>query len=166
VALWAIGIRKPPDRREAPPRDVDLAIELLHHARSGAAVLINTPNVPNVHLVTGPMAYLMLSQWLDPGAHPVALASFASTHARAARDFASLDARAASQPIPSLDATELDALAAQSDAHPIKLTEAALRAFDQTDNALFLRAAGKARRLHTLRGVLGIARTMVTRRAG
>jgi hypothetical protein len=167
LALWAIGIRKAPeDRGEAPPRDLDVAAELLRYARLGAAVLIDTPNVPNVHLVTGPMAYLMLSHWVDTDAHPVALTSFASTHARAAREFESLKARASTQPIPSLDATQLDALATQTDAHPIKLTEAALRAFDRTDDALFMKAAGKAGRLHSLRGVLGIARAMVTRRAG
>src|SRR5262245_44996033 len=39
----------------------------------------------------------------------------------------------------------------QSDAHPIKLTEAALRAFDRTEDELFLKAAGKAHGFFRLR---------------
>jgi hypothetical protein len=88
------------------------------------------------------------------------------THARAIRGFESRRARAVSAPIASLDERWLDSLVAQTDAHPIKLTEAALRAFDQTEDDIFLRAAGKARRLHTLRGLLGIVKAMASRRVG
>jgi hypothetical protein len=47
----------------------------------------------------------------------------------------------------------------------MKLTEAALRAFEQTEDDIFLRAAGKAFSLHGLRGLLGIVRAITGRRA-
>ena len=120
--------------------------------------------MPRVHLVTGPMAYHMISHHLEPAAHGTALASFAHTHARAVRDFETRRSNALPHPIPSFDEKELDALVAQSDAHPIKLTEAALRAFDRTEDELFLEAAGKAHSLHTLRSLAGIVKALASRR--
>lgn len=54
--------------------------------------------------------------------------------------------------------------AGQRDAHPAKLTEAALRAHAETHDPIFLKAAGQALRLHGLRALLGVARAMFTRR--
>lgn len=71
--------------------------------------------------------------------------SFAKTHASASRSFESLKPRTLAEPIPSLDQKQLDALVAETDAHPAKLTEACLRAFDQTEDDIFLKAAGKAK---------------------
>src|SRR5262245_27435698 len=167
LALWAIGIRTAPSETAKDPfREVDVATETLRFATVGSAVLITEPNVPNVHLVTGPMAYMMISRHLDRAAHGTALASFARTHARAVRSFESLRPKTISEPIPSLGKSHLDALSAQTDAHPCKLTEAALRAFERTEDDIFLRAAGKAFSLHGLRGFLGIATAMARRRAG
>jgi hypothetical protein len=166
LALWAIGIRTAPSETAKDPfREVDVATGILRFAAVGSAVLITDPNVPNVHLVTGPMAYMMISQHLDQAAHETALASFARTHARAVRSFESLRPKTISEPIPSLDKGHFEALSAQTDAHPIKLTEAALRAFERTEDDIFLRAAGKAFSLHGLRGLLGIVRAITGRRA-
>src|SRR5262244_2697894 len=161
LALWAIGIRTAPsENAKDPAREVDVVTEILRFATVGSAVLITDPNVPNVHLVTGPMAYILISHHLNQAAHGTALASFARTHARAVRSFESLRPKTLSEPIPSLDKSQLDALSAQTDAHPCKLTEASLRAFERTEDDIFLRAAGKAFSLHGLRGLLGIATAM------
>jgi len=165
LALWAIGIKTdPPDPVNEPPRDLNVATELLGYAKAGAVALIQRPNVPRVHLVTGPMAYHMILHHLEPADHGTALASFANTHARVVGDFEIKKPGTLSHPIPSFDDQELDALVAQSDAHPIKLTEAALRAFDRTKDELFLKAAGKAHSLHSLRSLLGIVKALVSRR--
>src|SRR5262249_54992790 len=144
LALWAIGIQRTPSETAKDPfREVDVVTGILRFAKVGSAVLITDPNVPNVHLVTGPMAYMMISQHLHQAAHATALASFARTHARAVRSFDALRPKTMSEPIPSFDKSHFEALSAQTDAHPIKLTEAALRAFERTKDDIFLRAAGK-----------------------
>jgi hypothetical protein len=165
LALWAIGIKT--DSRgpaQEPPRDLNVETELLGYAKVGAVALTQEANVPRVHLVTGPMAYHMISHHLEPAAHGTALASFANTHARAVREFETERPNALSNPIPSFDEKELDALVAQSDAHPIKLTEAALRAFERTEDELFLKAAGKAHSLHAFRSMVGIVKALASRR--
>jgi len=165
LALWAIGIKtNPRGAANEPGRDLNVETELLGYAKVGAVALIQEPNVPRVHLLTGPMAYHMISHHLEPAAHGTALASFAKTHARAVRDFEIGRPEAVSHPLPSFDEKELDALVAQSDAHPIKLTEAALRAFDRTGDELFLKAAEKAHSLHTLNSLVGIVKALASRR--
>src|SRR5215510_4661248 len=117
LALWAIGIRKAPSETAKDPfREVDVATEILRFATAGSAVFITEPNVPNVHLVTGPMAYMMISRHLDQAAHGTALASFAQTHARAVGSFESLRPKTMSEPIPSLGKSHLDGLCALTDA--------------------------------------------------
>src|SRR5215475_165727 len=116
LALWAIGIKR--DSRgpaKEPPHDLNLETELLGYARVGAVALLQEPNVPRVHLVTGPMAYHMISHHLERAAHGAALASFANTHACAVRDFGTRGPNALSHPIPSFDEKDLNALVAQSD---------------------------------------------------
>lgn len=166
LALWAIGTNAPPpdalsdrDESDAPER------EFGHFARMGAATFITAPNIPNLHLVTGPMAYGLIECYLDPATHRHASRSFARTHARASERFASLEDEAYAASVPSFSERHLMALAAQRDAHPIKLTEAALRAYQQTGDEIFLKAAGKAMDLHGLRALIRVAKAMLTRRA-
>jgi hypothetical protein len=63
--------------------------------------------------------------------------------------------QALSEPIPSLDRGHLEALAEKADAHPAKLTEAALRAYRATGDDLFLKAAGKVQDYSLWRAFVG-----------
>jgi hypothetical protein len=67
--------------------------------------------------------------------------------------------------MPLLDEAFFDWLSRGRDAHPIKLTEAALRAYEASHDEVFLQAIGKVRHLHGVRNVLGIARAMLRRAA-
>jgi hypothetical protein len=164
LALWAIGVRRPVvDAIPAGQEDAKNADPILRFARAGAAMLVVHPSVPNVHLVTGPMAYRMVAHHLDPEVHRRAAAAFDRTHADAVRQFDRLRARAVSEPLPTLDPDFLLWLSGQRDAHPVKLTEAALRAYEATDDDLFLRAVGKARHLHGVPNLLGL-RWAISRR--
>jgi hypothetical protein len=157
LALGAIGVtRSPIETAPAGAHDV------LSFARAGAANLLETTNVPNVHLVTGPMAYAMLSHHLDEATHRAACAAFRRTHA----DALLVDSSPAVLPV--LDDAFFQRLVESRDAHPIKLTEAALRAYTATHDEIFLRAVGRARHLHGIKNVLGfarIARAMLRRAA-
>jgi hypothetical protein len=101
------------------------------------------------------MAYMMIAHHLDSSVHGIAAAAFRQTHAKAIGDFDSDKGEALSAPIPSLDQTHLAALAEKTDAHPIKLTEAALRAYQITADDLFLKAAGKVQNYGFWRAVVG-----------
>jgi hypothetical protein len=155
LALWAIGIKSPP--RGLPARDAgpDPTIEIMHCARAGATTFIRKSTVPNLHLVTGPMAYMMIAYHLDSGVHGIAAHAFRQTHAKATRDLESGQREALAEPLPSLDQAHLAALAENSDAHPIKLTEAALRAYRATRDDLFLRAAGRVQNYGLWRAFMG-----------
>jgi hypothetical protein len=177
LALWAVGVRRPAvdmvvsagqDDPEGDPggggeENAENAAPILRFARAGAATLVVHPSVPNVHLVTGPMAYGMVAHHLGPEVHRRAAAAFDRTHADALRRFDRLRARAESEPLPTLDPEFLAWLSVQRDAHPIKLTEAALRAYEATEDELFLRAVGKARHLHGAQNLLGL-RWAISRR--
>lgn len=166
LALWAVGVRPPP--RTAADADTSgltpHRADFLGFARVGAVTFLAAPNVPAVHLITGPMAYLMLATCLDETTHRLARASFARTHAAAAARFPALRDRMRAAPTVALDPNFMAALAEQRDAHPCKLTEAALRAHAEADDPLFLKAAGQALHLHGLRALLGVARAALTRR--
>lgn len=165
LSLWAIGIRTPPP--ESPltaPVSRGPEIEILHYARLGAVCFIPSPDVPTLHLVTGPMAYLMLLPFFDTETHWLAEASFARTHREAAQRFEALKQRAYAAPNGSVDRKRLQALAAQRDAHPSKLTEAALRAYEKSKDELFLKAAGKALDIHNVRALLGVLKALLLRR--
>ncbi len=166
LALWVIGVRAaPPDATDsatsgpAPGR-----VDFLGLARFGAATFLDAPSVPALHLVTGPMAYLLIEPCLPGATHRIARASFARTHAAAAARFPALRERARAAPDIALDREFLAALAEQRDAHPAKLTEAALRAHAETEDPMFLKTAGQALHLHGLRALLGVARAMLSRR--
>lgn len=169
LALWAIGIHDAPSEG-APPAatGAESQPEIIDCARLGAATFICDPNVPNLHLVTGPMAYRMIAHLLDDRTHAIARASFGATHRQAAARFASIEQRAYAEPGVTLplapDSAHMEALAAQSDAHPSKLTDAALRAYAETKDEIFLKAAAKALDLHGLRALFGVVKAMISRR--
>lgn len=165
LSLWAIGIGSAPSEgAQAAAMGADSQPEIIDCARFGAATFICEPNVPNLHLVTGPMAYRMIAHLLDEKTHAIARASFSQTHLQAAARFESIKRRAYGEPNVSIDKAHLAALAAQSDAHPSKLTDAALRAHKETEDEIFLKAAGKALDLHSLRALFGVVKAMVSRR--
>ena len=155
LALWAIGRRSPPagaaDKEDVP----DGTSEIMNCARAGAATFVRKSTIPNLHLVTGPMAYLMISHHLAPRVHAIAAAAFRRTHAKAIGSFA-LDARRANaERNPSLDDRHLEHLADKTDAHPAKLTEAALRAYQTTGDSLFLKAAARVQDYSLWRAIVG-----------
>lgn len=164
LALWAIGVGDaPPDAHTHNSSVAPNRVEFLRHARFGAATFLDAPSVPALHLVTGPMAYLLLEPTLDETSHRLALASFERTHRAAAARFPALRDRTRAGEATPPSQQFLNTLAEQRDAHPAKLTEAALRAHAETEDPMFLRAAGQALRLHGLRAMLGVVRAALTR---
>jgi hypothetical protein len=156
LALWAIGIRSaPPNELPHHVAGVDPTAEIMHCARAGAATFVRKSTIPNLHLVTGPMAYMMLAHHLNSRVHGIAAAAFCRTHAKAIEALEVDERVALSEPIPSLDRTHLEALAEKTDAHPVKLTEAALRAYRATGDDLFLKAAGKVQNYSLWRAFVG-----------
>ena len=156
LALWAIGIKSPPPN-DLPDREagLDPTTEIMRCARAGAATFVAKSTIPNLHLVTGPMAYMMIAQDLGRSVHGVAAAAFRRTHAKAMASIESGKDEGLSGPVPILDQTHLEALAEKSNAHPVKLTEAALRAYQATQDKLFLQAAGKVRNYGLWRALVG-----------
>jgi len=156
LALWAIGIKSPPPN-DLPNREsgLDPTAAILRCARAGAATFVAKSTIPNLHLVTGPMAYMMIAHDLGSSVHGVAAAAFRRTHAKAIRSIESDKDEALSAPLPALDQTHLEALAEKSNAHPVKLTEAALRAYQATQDKLFLKAAGKVQNYGLWRAIVG-----------
>lgn len=162
LAFWAIGVKVPPGSDPSHSVEVSAPEAAIGRcARAGAAAFINDPSIPNVHLVTGPMAYLLLAHHLDARVHSIAVASFARTHAQALSSFAAAEKTARAVPLASLDDSQLERLARQTDAHPAKLTEAALRAYELTDDELFLKAAGRMQDSTTAGRILRTARALV-----
>jgi hypothetical protein len=164
LALWAIGVKSAPAPRPTEAMESSASeSDILNFARFGAAAFISDPNVPKLHLVTGPMAYMLLAHYLDKDAHHIARLSFSKTHCMVAKQFKALKPQVYAEPNVILDHDRLEAIAAQSDAHPIKLTDAALRGHKLTQDDIFLKAAAKALDIHSLRALLGIAKAMVQR---
>lgn len=156
LSLWAIGLRAgPPGKPTHQATDDDWASEIMHCARAGAATFIRKSTIPNLHLVTGPMAYLMVAHHLNSQTHSIAAAAFRQTHAKAIDTYESNKGAALSVALPSLDQPDLEALAARTDAHPAKLTEAALRAYQATGDELFLKAAARVQDYNLWRAMVG-----------
>jgi hypothetical protein len=156
LALWAIGIKSaPPNEPTDRAAGADPIAGIMHCARAGAATFVRKSTIPNLHLVTGPMAFMMVAHHLNSRVHDVAATAFRLTHARAIKAMESSERDAHSEPIPSFDQTHLAALAENTDAHPIKLTEAALRAYQATGDDLFLKAAGKVQNYGFWRALVG-----------
>ena len=165
LALWAIGVGGPADAADGETAGVAPSrVDFLGFARFGAASFLDAPSVPALHLITGPMAYLLIEPCLAEATHRIARASFARTHAAAAARFPALRERARGAPDIALDPDFTAALAEQRDAHPAKLNEAALRAHAETEDPMFRKAAGRALHLHGLRALHGVARAMLSRR--
>jgi hypothetical protein len=156
LALWAIGLRSAPPK-EMPQRAAngDSMDEIMRCAEAGAATFVRKSTIPNLHLVTGPMAYLMIAPQLGRRTHGIAAAAFRQTHAKAFETFEADRRHAQSEPNPSLDHAHLEALADKTDAHPAKLTEAALRAYRSTGDGLFLKAAAKVQDYSLWRAFVG-----------
>jgi hypothetical protein len=165
LSLWAIGVQSAPPQG-LPPVSTPVApsIDFIHFARVGAATFICDPNVPKLHLVTGAMAYTLIAPGLDEKTHQIAKASFDQTHLQVVEQFAARKKKAYQGPNVSLDSERLRALAAQRDAHPSKLTEAALRAYEESRDEIFLKAAARALDIHSVRALLGVAKSMITGR--
>jgi len=141
LALWAIGIGNgAPDAAYRPASASVAADAAIAYARIGAAGFVRRPSIVVLHYLTGPMAYLLVSKYLDEDARRTGLDSFGRTHARLGRD---QEPAVPEAPSP-LDRARISALAEQPNVHAIKLTEAALRAFAATGETIFLTAAGKA----------------------
>lgn len=143
LALWASAVKAPQPSFVGGPEPEPFEAEIARFARAGAAAFICDPSIPNVHLVTGPMAYLLLAHHVGADAHRVAIESYRGTHARALASLAETEPEARTASVPPLDDRQLEHLVRQRDAHPAKLTEAALRAYARTSDDLFLRAAGR-----------------------
>ena len=155
LALWAIGVKSPASPRDSANRHLDPTAEIIRCARAGAATFIVKSTIPNLHLITGAMAYMMIAHHFDSSVNGVAAAAFRRTHEKAIRDFDRSRLQSLSAPVPSLDDSHIEALAKNTDAHPIKLTEAALRAYQATGDDLFMKAAGKVQHYGLLRAFLG-----------
>ncbi len=140
LALWAIGIRNAAPDTSLRSASVDEAID---YARIGAASFVGRPSIVMLHYVTGPMAYLLISKYLDAGARRIALDSFNRTHTNLDRNLEPAEARPLPEVPPPFDRARIAALAEQPNVHAIKLTEAACRAFGATGEAIFLTAASK-----------------------
>ncbi|HET6347233.1 MAG TPA: hypothetical protein VFH51_20040 [Myxococcota bacterium] len=140
LALWASGVSVHPEDA-ASGRGPLPAEALLRHARGGAEVFLRAPNVPTLHLVTGPMAYMLLAPHLPAEAH--ALADVAFTRVRQTLPELLARMRPPRFTGEAFDEAHLEALAHVADAHPAKLTEACLRAFRATHDDIFLAAAAK-----------------------
>lgn len=86
-----------------------------------------------LHAVTAPMAFLLVADVLDPATVSAGAQAFTRTHARHP------DPRPSSTTTPP-DAATLESLLGHWDAHPAKLTEAALRGHAATGDGVFLDA--------------------------
>jgi len=156
LALWAIGLRSAsPAEMTQREENADPTGEIMHCARAGAATFVRKSTIPNLHLVTGPMAFMMLAHRLEPRVHVIAAAAFRQTHAKAIEALARDEREVLSEPAPFFARTGLEALAEKTDAHPAKLTEAALRAYQATGDTLFLKAAGQVRDYSLWRAFVG-----------
>lgn len=167
LALWAIGVRSvPKEGDQTAGAATEPGPDVLDYARFGAAAFVDSPNVPKLHLVTGPMAYLLLARHLDEGTHRIARRSFAQTHHGAAQRFEALKQKVYKRPNGSFDRKHLEPLAQTRDAHPSKLTEAARRAYTLSKDELFLKAAGLALDLHGPRALLAVVKGLLLRKTG
>ncbi len=139
LAGWARWAEHGRDR-DAEPSATDPTAVVLDAARRGAGAFVSDPSIFTLHAVTAPMAYLLLAPHLAEADQVRAARAFAHTHRR--------HSPAAPDPLDGErvrpDAAALRSLADRWDAHPAKLTEAALRAHDATGDPVFLRVADTA----------------------
>lgn len=139
LAGWAVWAGHSRDR-DADPQVAEPLGAVLDAARRGAGAFVGDPSIFTLHAVTGPMAFLVLAPHLGEADHARAARAFADTHRR--HRVAAPDPLDVERVRP--DAAALRALADRWDAHPAKLTEAALRAHDLTGDPVFLRVADTA----------------------
>lgn len=133
--VWAESDGGPGERASGRPAIVDVPGVVVDAARRGAGACATRPSIVTIHAVTAPMAFLLLADLLDDATVAAAAGAFARTHARYGPPPQS-PPDGATRPGPDRLASLLD----RWDAHPAKLTEAALRGFDATGDAVFLAA--------------------------
>jgi hypothetical protein len=124
-----------PDAADPVAATADDLHRLLDAARRGAGACATSPSIFTIHATTAPMAFLLLAELADASSIAAAAEAFTRTHTR----------HPAPAPAPSPLATQppadrLAALAEHWDAHPAKLTEAAMRGFEATGEGVFLAA--------------------------
>lgn len=132
-AAWAADSRTD----DASPTEPEPLDAVLGAARRGAGAFAAQPSIFSLHAVTAPMAYLLLAPHLAEADHAVAARAFAHTHRR----HPAVTAEPTDELLRLPDAAARRALAERWDAHPAKLTEAAVRGYEATGDAVFLRAA-------------------------
>lgn len=134
--VWA-GPAEPAGELAAPATataaPADALDAVLDVARRGAGACAAKPSIVTIHAVTAPMAFLLVADLLDPGTVATAAQAFGRTHAR-------YPAPVASDRSDRPGADVLASLLDRWDAHPAKLSEAALRGFDATGDGVFLDA--------------------------
>lgn len=108
-------------------------VEVLDAARRGAGACATSPTIVHIHAVTAPMAFMLLVPHVDGATVAAAALAFGRTHARYPEPSAS------TRGVPP-SAADLSQLLDHWDAHPAKLTEAALRGFAYTGDGVFLDA--------------------------
>lgn len=134
---WAERDGDPGEPAAGQPSGAEAAELVVDAARRGAVACAARPSIFTIHAVTAPMAFLLLADLLDDTTVAAAAGAFARTHARYA---------APAEPSPPPGRTtppgpdRLASLLDRWDAHPAKLTEAALRGFEATGDVVFLAA--------------------------
>ena len=134
LAAWHVWAGDPAELDGAPAAaDAGALDAVLDAARRGAGACAAKPSIVTIHAVTAPMAFLLLADLLDDGTVAAAAQAFGRTHAR-------YPAPAPSDRSDRPGADRLVSLLDRWDAHPAKLSEAALRGFDVTGDGVFLDA--------------------------
>lgn len=135
LAAWRTwSAAQGPSAGGRPQRRTDPFETVIDAARRGAGACATAPSIVNLHAVTGPMAFLLLADLLDDRTIAAAAAAFEHTHAHHGEPGSS------ERSVPPPPAA-LAALLERWDAHPAKLTEAAVRGFALTGDGTFLDAA-------------------------
>jgi hypothetical protein len=109
LAVWAIGIRgAPPGESSGSPMLKRASAEtIMDYARIGAGSFIRTPSIPVLRFVTGPMAYMLITKYLNERAHGIASENFNRTHTSLNKTFESLEVLAAIAAIDEEGAADL-----------------------------------------------------------
>ncbi|MEZ5408266.1 MAG: hypothetical protein R2761_09585 [Acidimicrobiales bacterium] len=130
--IWA-GTADGPAGDSSGPTTAAPRETILDAARRGAGACAAKPSIVTIHAVTAPMAFLLVADLVDTATFGAAAVAFGHTHAR-------YPAPPASDRTARPGADHLATLLDHWDAHPAKLSEAALRGFDTTGDGVFLDA--------------------------
>lgn len=133
--VWADRPARAPLSADIGRAVADPTVAILDAARRGAGACAASPSIMTLHAVTAPMAFLLVADLLDAATVTSAAQAFGRTHARHPEPRPSATTLAP-------DAPRIDSLLGHWDAHPAKLTEAALRGWSSTGDGVFLDAIG------------------------